>query len=67
MVMTWHIELHAGQHWWVGTFWCWNQHTYEWDTNLVVTFEENPTMIADWMVHHIPGTPPFEEDPTFWC
>ena len=53
MVITWHIELHIGMHWWIGTFWCWNKHTYASDTALVVTFEEDPTMIADWMVHHM--------------
>ena len=53
MVITWHIELHIGLHWWVGTFWCWNKHTYAWDTALVVTFEEDPRMIEDWMVHHV--------------
>ena len=52
MVSTWHIELHIGLHWWVGTFWCWNKHTHSWDTALVVTSKEDPTMIEDWMVHH---------------
>ena len=53
MVITWHIELHIGLHWWVGTFWCWNKHTQAWDTHLAVTFiDPGPRMIEDWMVHH---------------
>ena len=54
MVMTWHIELHKELHWWVGNWWCWNKCTYEWDTHLAVTFvEDDPRMIADWMVRHM--------------
>ena len=53
MVITWHIEIHIGRYWWVGIFWCWNKHKKAWDTAQLVSFQEDPRMIADWMVHHM--------------
>ena len=55
MVITWRIEIHIGDYWWVGNFWCWNKHKEAWDVAQLESFKEDPEVTADWMVHHMMG------------